>query len=179
MIDLDFKKVREFRNAEFKRLIQLKAHGDSNGNFIVNGRRLILLGADYFMAEILNLLKKYVGVSGGAVLYNIGIDAGKDYFKGHYNADSSKEEALGKFFGFLMFSGYSKIWVDADKIVVSSAPTADMSIKLGYDGHKTCYYLAGMFAGFLSSLFGKQIDVRETKCMAEGNKHCEFEIMGV
>lgn len=174
-MEINENKVEEVKRSEFERLRSLNAHGDENGNFIVNGKRLMFLGADYFMAEILDTLKKYTGPSAGAVLYNIGVEIGKEYFDEHVKEDD-KDEALGKFLGFMVFSGYSEIKTSDNKVVIKSSPTAVMSKRLNLGNHKTCYFIAGVIAGFLSKLFNKQIDVRETKCLAEGNEHCEFEI---
>ncbi len=176
VMEFDTKKIEKIRDGEFKRLVGLKAHGDTNGNFIVNGKRLVLMGADYFMAEVLKILKEYVGPTGGGILYNIGVEAGKEYFKAHHVEGESVEDTIGKFFGFLMYSGYSKITFDGEKIIVPSSPTADMWSKNIGEKTKTCYYLSGLFAGFLSELFKKQLDVREVKCMAAGHDRCEFEI---
>ena len=30
--------------------------------------------------------------------------------------------------------------------------------------------------GFMSVVFGKPVEVKEVKCLANGNKHCEFLI---
>ncbi len=170
-------KINKIKKSEFERLCSLNAHGDENGNFTVNGKRIMLLGADYFMAQILKTLKEYTGPSAGAVLYNIGVEIGKEYFSEHVKEDEDKETSLGKFLGFLMFSGYSEITISENKIFIASSPTAFMTKKLGLGAHKSCYYIAGVLAGFLSKLFGKHIDIREIKCLAEGNEKCEFEII--
>lgn len=175
-MEINENKVDEIKKSEFQRLKSLNAYGDENGNFVVNGKRLMLLGADYFMAEILKTLKEYTGPSAGAVLYNIGVEIGKEYFVGHVKEGEETESVLGKFLGFLMFSGYSEISISNNKVVIASSPTAVMTKRLNLGNHKSCYYIAGVLAGFLSKLFNKQIDVRETKCFAEGHEHCEFEI---
>lgn len=175
-MEINENKVEEIKKSEFQRLRSLNAYGDENGNFVVNDKRLILLGADYFMAEILKILREYTGPSAGAVLYNIGVEIGKEYFAEHVKEGEEAESALGKFIGFLMFSGYSHISVSSNKIIISSSPTAVMTKRLNLGNHKSCYYIAGVLAGFLSKLFNKQIDVRESKCLAEGHEHCEFDI---
>ncbi len=34
----------------------------------------------------------------------------------------------------------------------------------------------GMLAGFLAKLWGREVEVKETKCIAIGDPHCEFEV---
>ncbi len=51
-------------------------------------------------------------------------------------------------------------------------------IATGYGKSKepVCYSVAGIFAGAGDILFGKRTECRETKCIAKGDPHCEFEI---
>lgn len=39
-----------------------------------------------------------------------------------------------------------------------------------------CHPIAGYWAGFLETVLGRPVDVRETQCMAAGADHCVFEI---
>jgi len=42
---------------------------------------------------------------------------------------------------------------------------------------RVCSYLAGIFAGFLQGKSKKVVNVIETKCQANGDRHCEFKII--
>jgi len=46
-------------------------------------------------------------------------------------------------------------------------------------GEVMCDYLAGMIAGGFSGIIGKPLKCREVKCIARGDKFCEFEVRGV
>lgn len=45
----------------------------------------------------------------------------------------------------------------------------------GYD-RPICHFLAGAFAGFAEAWAGEECSCIETKCMAMGHPHCEFEV---
>ncbi len=45
-------------------------------------------------------------------------------------------------------------------------------------GERVCHFIAGFVAGYVEARTGLEVDVRETRCAAEGNERCEFEIFG-
>jgi len=47
---------------------------------------------------------------------------------------------------------------------------------VGKSSKPVCEPMAGFFAGFLSELLEKKIDVKETKCAAQGYERCVFKI---
>ena len=47
---------------------------------------------------------------------------------------------------------------------------------VGKSSKPICEPMAGFFAGFLSELLEKKIDVKETKCAAQGHERCVFKI---
>ncbi len=60
---------------------------------------------------------------------------------------------------------------------------ARISVKNSYNamGYKrtkepVCYVIAGLFSSGGSLIFGRNIACRETKCIAKGDEHCEFEL---
>jgi hypothetical protein len=46
-------------------------------------------------------------------------------------------------------------------------------------GHRICFFEAGMIAGALESIYGREVTVREVKCTSEGFQACEFEAMRI
>ena len=42
--------------------------------------------------------------------------------------------------------------------------------------YTVCHWTRGYLAGYMSTVFGKPVDAIETKCMARGDKYCEFKI---
>lgn len=47
---------------------------------------------------------------------------------------------------------------------------------LGAKKYNVCDWTRGAIAGFMSVVFGKSVEVKEVKCLANGNEHCEFMI---
>lgn len=43
-------------------------------------------------------------------------------------------------------------------------------------GMPVCHFDAGFLSGFLSAFTGRQFNVREVRCNANGDEYCEFEI---
>jgi len=42
--------------------------------------------------------------------------------------------------------------------------------------YKVCHWTRGVLAGFMSTVFEKTVEAVEVKCLATGDKHCEFKI---
>jgi len=42
--------------------------------------------------------------------------------------------------------------------------------------YNVCHWTRGYLAGYMSTVFGKRVEAVETKCMAKGDKCCEFKI---
>jgi Predicted hydrocarbon binding protein (contains V4R domain) len=47
---------------------------------------------------------------------------------------------------------------------------------VGSSKKPVCEPMAGFFAGFLSELLGKKVEVKETTCTAQGHEKCIFKI---
>ncbi|EFO81828.1 PAS/PAC sensor signal transduction histidine kinase [Oscillochloris trichoides DG-6] len=46
---------------------------------------------------------------------------------------------------------------------------------MGAANEPVCWQLAGYIAGYCSEIFGMDMHCRETKCVAKGDPHCEFD----
>ncbi|MDI6902265.1 MAG: 4-vinyl reductase [Methanocellales archaeon] len=66
------------------------------------------------------------------------------------------------------------------KIVIDYSCFAEPILaQKGKQDKPVCYYLVGFFKGFLETVYKTEWDVQETKCIAEGEKHCEFVMKSV
>ena len=61
--------------------------------------------------------------------------------------------------------------------------SATVVVKEGFEAivwkkkpYPVCHWTRGYLAGYLSSVFKKQVEAEETKCLAKGDEHCEFVI---
>lgn len=50
------------------------------------------------------------------------------------------------------------------------------AVAWGKKNYEVCDWTRGVIAGFLSVAFRKPVEVRETKCLANGGEYCEFAI---
>ncbi|RLG54585.1 MAG: hypothetical protein DRN95_08605 [Candidatus Hydrothermarchaeota archaeon] len=48
--------------------------------------------------------------------------------------------------------------------------------KYGIQKQPVCFLITGMFKNFIEKTSGKKVEVKETSCIASGNKVCTFEV---
>jgi predicted hydrocarbon binding protein len=53
------------------------------------------------------------------------------------------------------------------------------SEKYGKQGEPICHIISGIFKNFVEKTTGKKVEVKETSCIAMGNKVCTFEIRAI
>jgi len=53
------------------------------------------------------------------------------------------------------------------------------SEKYGKQGEPICHIISGIFKNFVEKTTGKKVEVKETSCIAMGNKVCTFEIKSI
>lgn len=147
---------------------------DEKGNAYIGDHRFNIMGADYFMADILHNLMEIYGEGAGAILKNTGQKYG-DRIHGVLDGADDAEEELGYDLGLLKYLGYSEIDYREDTIEVSRSPTAVSYNRKHDKDTKTCYFLSGVFQSFLRNL-DSEIAVQEVKCRADGSETCIFEI---
>jgi predicted hydrocarbon binding protein/predicted amino acid-binding ACT domain protein len=63
------------------------------------------------------------------------------------------------------------------------APSATIIVKDCFEAaawrkkpYNVCHWTRGYLSGYMSTVFGKPVEAVEAKCMAKGDKYCEFEI---
>ncbi|MFB6204603.1 MAG: V4R domain-containing protein [Candidatus Nanohaloarchaea archaeon] len=149
--------------------------GDFDGNVEVMDHRFNIMGSDYFMAEILEMLAEVYGEGAGGILNNTGRGYAEDLVD-LLQVSQDPQQAFGQYLGLLKFLGYSDIMVEEDGLIVPSSPTAESHLQEDHEEKKTCYFLTGMFAGGLEYLFDEEVVVHEEKCKAAGDPECVFRI---
>jgi predicted hydrocarbon binding protein len=172
---LDPEEVNEACENFFWRLrVSEKFEGDEEGKIKYSGKRFNLMGADYFMSEIIeNLSELYAGAAGGIVR-----ETGQGY--GRELLETVKEgqgdERFGYFLGLLQFLGYSKITAGEREITVSSSPTAEEHLKTDHQEKKVCFFLSGVLGGAYYDIYDEDVEVVEEECRADGAEKCRFVI---
>ncbi|MDI6806631.1 MAG: hypothetical protein QMD14_02330 [Candidatus Aenigmarchaeota archaeon] len=178
---MNIKKIKKIREGEFKSLLKnVPVAGDEEGIIKIYDRRFNLMGAEYWTAGFFNILDKIMKKGAVGILYNSGYEIGKIHFNWLKGIGiAAEEEFIGKYLGLLKFCGYGNINIasfDENRVVIVAESSPDgIEYKHIYKKkRKVCHYLKGILDGFLSSLLKKELTSEETKCVAAGDKCCEF-----
>lgn len=166
--------VNEARENFFWRIrISEKFEGDEDGKIRYAGKRFNLMGADYFMSEIIeNLSELYAGAAGG-IIRETGQEYGRELLE--TVEEGERDERFGNFLGFLQFLGYSEMTAEEGQIRVFSSPTAEEHLKTDHDDKKVCFFLSGILAGAYRDIYGEKVKFVEEECKAAGADECVFQ----
>ncbi len=179
------------QNAFFTKLMESgQLRIDDNGHIILFGEYMFLLPAGPAV-KLMDLLKKEVG----------GKKAGKIIMKlGEYQVEMAAQRYLKRFglkevdrkkifdftsniiknilgWGDIVFD-YVSFEEKKARIFVKSG-AFPLKYKLLYKKSSrspVCYWLAGILRKHFSVIFGKEMKIKETKCLACGNNFCEFQV---
>jgi len=128
-------------------------------------------------ARIQKDAERILGKEGAAVLfYEAGKDAGKTWISRFHEEWGLKGsdfiEATEEFYAEL---GWGKFSIDIEHLTIS---IENSFIARGYGKGEAkkpvCHFLCGYNASMISELINKEVDVEERKCMAKGDRYCEF-----
>jgi predicted hydrocarbon binding protein len=173
-VRIDAEKVEKHKRKQFNHLREnADFSGDENGDIELEPQRYNIMGSDYFMCEMLEMLQDIYGQGAGGIIRESGLSYGED-LKESLEFEENSDQDLGKFLGFLKFLGYSDLRVDGEKIVVASSPTAEEHRKTDHKPKKTCYFLEGVLTSAIR-LTEEEVQFRETECKAEGAEKCVFK----
>jgi len=106
------------------------------------------------------------------ILYWIGKDSGEKISKKFKGSLDKRLKEFSKFFKDLKI-GNLAYQRKGEKFIFSEKECAFTSGASNF-GKRICSYTAGMIAGFLKTSTGKNYNVIETKCIANGDEYCEF-----
>jgi uncharacterized protein len=152
-----------------------------------NHQRNILVGED-FIISLLKGLEHEVGEAAGWLMYEIGLDWGKQdallfqsWFKELYGLTletSNLAFALETWWWPYTAQGWGT-WSpnlssqDSGFIYVDLYDSA-VAKTLGYMGKPVCHLYSGLLAGFFSVAFSQKLCSTEIQCYAMGNDFCRF-----
>ena len=167
-------KVNNLKENHFWRIrVSEKFEGDEDGDIQYGGKRFNIMGADYFMSDIIESLSElYAGAAGG-IIRETGQEYGKELLE--VIDDNEQDEMFGNFLALLQFLGYSTIELEDNRITVSSSPTAQQHFKSDHDGKKVCFFLTGILTGAHRDVYDSDESFVETQCKAEGAEKCVFQ----
>jgi uncharacterized protein len=154
-----------------------------------NQQRNILVGED-FIVSLLKGLEHEVGEAAGWLLYEIGLDWGKQdavlfqsWFKELYGLTletSNLAFAMETWWWPYTVQGWGT-WApnlssQASGFIYVDLFDSAVAKTLGYVGKPVCHLYAGLLAGFFSVAFSQQLCSTEIQCYAMGNDFCRFLI---
>ncbi|MEM3406437.1 MAG: V4R domain-containing protein [Nitrososphaerota archaeon] len=142
-------------------------------------RRVIILRAKTFV----NLQKAIESISdeeAKALLYEASINVGKDSTKELLKEIKNKDffKKLSKFYSSNGCGWFKikKINIDPNKGGNIQIEQSFIAEEYGKSEKPVCDFLAGYFVGMLEEIYKKEYTCEETKCIAKGDKYCEFKI---
>ncbi len=106
------------------------------------------------------------------ILYFIGKNTGEKISKNLKGNLDNRLEKFSELFRKLKI-GLLEIKRKDDKFIITEKDCAFTAGASNF-GKRICSYTAGMISGFLNSATNKTYNVIETKCIANGDEHCEF-----
>jgi len=112
------------------------------------------------------------------LFYEAGKAAGKTWisrFHEEWGLKESETEFIRATEEFYAELGWGKFSIDIEHLTVS---IENAFIARGYgkgEAKKTvCHFLCGYNASLITELIHEEVDVEERKCMAKGDRYCEF-----
>ncbi len=123
-------------------------------------------------------LKKRWGLASLVFLYHLGYNYGATLAKKFLENGLSSEKALIMSLEFLkhtgMFKDYDLIMFNSKRgnIVLHVYESVECSSSSGRE--TSSHFLRGIIGGIVSEIVGKEVTVYETKCIARGDRYCEF-----
>lgn len=131
---------------------------------------------------LFNGVKEKFGTAGDAMLYYQGFSIGAEILN-HYMkiAKSDKIEDMvevAKAINFTLGWGViDNVSIDAERGQAKLRIYQSFECELGKGRDKPqSQFYRGAIAGIFTRLFGKDVEVKETRCIAMGDQYCEFEV---
>ncbi|MDI6885654.1 MAG: DUF5943 domain-containing protein [archaeon] len=162
------RKIKE--TAEWKR---------DSGEFSVITVPAVIISLKTF-ARIQKDAEKILGVEGAAVLlYEAGKAAGKTWISRFHEEWGLKGDefvkAIEEFYAEL---GWGKFSIDIEHLTISiENPFIARGYGKGEAKKPVCHFLCGYNASLITELINKEVDIEEKKCMAKGDRYCEFIVV--
>ncbi len=147
---------------------------------MLSGKRVLILRPPAYKALVKSIRQK-LGEGYEAILYHIGFDLGRHYFKSHVDmagGDFSKIPEIGeKLFRFVGFGILKFVRIDPLTKYCHARVWDSFECRLYEKASRPrSQFVRGMLAGWVSELFQTSVEAIETRCIAMGDPYCEFII---
>ena len=143
-------------------------------------RRVVIL-AQSAVARMLDGIRSVLGTGGYVVLYELGIDYGKE-LAAYFIAKLGRDYLLDNYnywLNVLAATGWGIPDIKGSKDDFPNL-TIGLSSCLECDGRSSSEAVCSFMRGFLSGVFGEMaghvVHCEESLCQAKGDSHCEFQL---
>jgi predicted hydrocarbon binding protein/predicted amino acid-binding ACT domain protein len=142
------------------------------------GQRSILLSAES-VRDLFRTAKEGYGNTASEAIYSLGFSQGGVISSKLFVGLEKEKETLQEFLSFYGAVGMGKPIIEKYS---AEAETLRVSVEGCFEceglqsSSPVSTFFLGVLAGSFTTLFGKDVSVKETKCVAMGAKKCEFEI---
>jgi len=158
-------------------LLEKTEYYDDEGEWRIAGSDCIIIGGAAVRAWA-RLSEQVLGLGARVIIVKAGKIAGQQFADSLLKQGLKAEEMKDALEIFLTRSGWGKVFAKIDienQMAVfrikNSVTTRQTNAK-----EPICYFISGYLAGVLSAVFGKSVEVKETKCAAKNDdKYCEFQ----
>ena len=146
-------------------------------NIALMNEKAVLIPSKSLMGS-LRALRKHWGLASLVFLYHLGFNYGAILARKFLGNRLSNEKTLIVTLEFLkhtgMFKDYDLVMFDSERgnIVLHVYGSIECSSSL--EEKVSSHFLRGIIGGVVSEIVGKEVTVYETKCIARGDRYCEF-----
>lgn len=149
---------------------------------IIGSERALLLTSSSYRQLIMRL--REFGVSGDAVLYQVGFNLGLGYIKEVKKMCSTLglnklEDLIKVWMTLLTALGYgifSVVKTDPSKVVIRVYDSVEC-LALRDIEEEGSHFVRGVVAGGISGLYRETMVAEETRCTAKGDPYCEYVVL--
>lgn len=184
-IDELIKKLNELDVALDVEIIKPKPAAHDVMHFpVLHGEERAVVMPISLLRNLFEEIEKILTPSGfAAVFYNAGKRSGENfanYYRKKFNP-KTKEELVELLFSCVKAIGWGLIKtysLDLNRIygTIRSIDNIEGTLRKNKGSEPICHWTRGFLAGYLSAATGKEVEVKEVKCMGKGDEFCEFEI---
>ncbi|MEM2337590.1 MAG: 4-vinyl reductase [Candidatus Bathyarchaeia archaeon] len=147
---------------------------------ITAGERAVVFRRSVYEA-LFNGVREKFGTAGEAMLYYQGFSMGAEIFDDYMDIVKSNklEDVIEVAKAMNMTLGWGvidKVEIDTEKGRAKLRIYQSYECELSKKEKPQSQFYRGAIAGIFARFFGKDVEVKETKCIAMGDPYCEFEI---
>jgi len=147
---------------------------------LLAGKRCLIIRQE-LMREIMNGVREEWGSAGNVFLYHMGKRAGALLWKTHSHFTERTEETIRILEAIMKSTGLGEFKFEMNangslfKVIVKYSFECENQKQETENGQSQ--FIRGLIAGIIGELLGKNVEVKETKCIARGDPYCEFIVI--